>query len=76
MPPEPLEYEGPGAIAEFFRVVPATLGFERFRFTPTRANGQPALLYERGIVVLELAGDRIAAITRFRRERDSAWSAA
>ena len=76
MPPEPLEYEGPAAIAEFFRIVPATLGFDRFKFTPTRANGQPALLYERGLVVLELAGDRIAAITRFRREPDSAWSAA
>jgi RNA polymerase sigma-70 factor (TIGR02960 family) len=76
MPPEPLEYEGPAAIAEFFRIVPAALGFDRFRFTPTRANGQPALLYERGIVVLELAGDRIAGITRFRREQDSAWSAA
>jgi RNA polymerase sigma-70 factor (ECF subfamily) len=76
MPPEPLEYEGPEAIAEFFRIVPAALGFDRFRFTPTRANGQPALLYERGIVVLELAGERIAGITRFRRAPDSAWSAA
>jgi RNA polymerase sigma-70 factor (TIGR02960 family) len=76
MPPEPLEYEGPAAIAEFFRIVPAALGFDRFRFTPTRANGQPALLYERGIVVLELAGERIAGITRFRREPESAWSAA
>jgi RNA polymerase sigma-70 factor (TIGR02960 family) len=76
MPPEPLEYEGLEAIAEFFRIVPAALGFDRFRFTPTRANGQPALLYERGIVVLELAGERIAGITRFRRAPDSAWSAA
>jgi RNA polymerase sigma-70 factor (ECF subfamily) len=76
MPPEPLEYEGPAAIAEFFRIVPAALGFDRFRFTPTRANGQPALLYERGIVVLELAGDRIAGITRFRREPESAWNVA
>jgi RNA polymerase sigma-70 factor (ECF subfamily) len=76
MPPEPLEYEGPAAIAEFFNTVSAAIGYDRFRFTPTRANGQPALLYERGLVVLELAGDRIAAITRFRREPDSAWIAA
>jgi RNA polymerase sigma-70 factor (TIGR02960 family) len=76
MPPQPLEYEGPAAIAEFFRVVPAALGFDRFRFTPTRANGQPALLYERGIVVLTLAGDRIAGITRFPREPASAWPGA
>jgi RNA polymerase sigma-70 factor (ECF subfamily) len=76
MPPEPLEYEGRDAIAEFFTVVPASLGFERFRFTATRANGQPALLYERGIVVLTLAGDRVAGITRFRREPASAWPGA
>jgi RNA polymerase sigma-70 factor (ECF subfamily) len=75
MPPEPLEYEGPAAIAEFFNTVSAAIGFDRFRFTPMRVNGQPALLYERGIVVLELAGEKIAAITRFRREPDSAWLA-
>ena len=76
MPPEPLEYEGREAVAEFFRVVPATLGFDSFRFTPVRANGQPALLYERGIVVLTLAGDRVAGITRFPLERASAWPGA
>jgi hypothetical protein len=56
--------------------VPAALGFESFRFATARANGQPALLYDRGLIVLELAGERIAAITRFPLERDSAWSAA
>jgi RNA polymerase sigma-70 factor, ECF subfamily len=76
MPPQPLEYEGRDAIVEFFRIVPAALGFESFRFTPTRANGQPALLYERGIIVLELAGERIAGITRFPLERESAFHAA
>jgi RNA polymerase sigma-70 factor (TIGR02960 family) len=76
MPPQPLEYEGREAIAEFFRIVPAALGFESFRFTPSRANGQPALLYDRGIIVLELAGDRIAAITRFPLGRESAFRAA
>ena len=65
MPPQPLEYEGREAIGEFFRIVPAALGFDSFRFTPTRANGQPALLYERGIIVLTLEGDKIAGITRF-----------
>ena len=72
MPPQPLEYEGREAIAEFFRIVPAALGFDSFRFTPTRANGQPALLYERGIIVLTLEGDKIAGITRFPLERVSA----
>jgi RNA polymerase sigma-70 factor (ECF subfamily) len=76
MPPQPLEYEGREAIAEFFRIVPAALGFDRFRFTATRANGQPALLYERGIIVLELAGERISGITRFPLEPESAFRAA
>jgi RNA polymerase sigma-70 factor, ECF subfamily len=76
MPPQPLEYEGREAIAEFFRIVPAALGFDSFRFAPSRANGQPALLYDRGIIVLELAGERIAAITRFPLGRESAFRAA
>jgi RNA polymerase sigma-70 factor (TIGR02960 family) len=76
MPPQPLEYQGREAIAEFFRIVPAALGFDNFRFTPARANGQPALLYDRGIIVLELAGERIAAITRFPLGRESAFRAA
>jgi RNA polymerase sigma-70 factor, ECF subfamily len=76
MPPQPLEYEGRDAIVEFFRIVPAALGFESFRFTPARANGQPALLYDRGIIVLELAGERIAGIIRFPLERASAFRAA
>jgi RNA polymerase sigma-70 factor (ECF subfamily) len=76
MPPQTLEYIGRQAITAFFRVVPAALGFDSFRFSPTRANGQPALLYERGVIVLTLEGDRIAGITRFPLGRRSAFRAA
>jgi RNA polymerase sigma-70 factor (ECF subfamily) len=76
MPPEPLEYEGPGAILEFLSTVPAGGALERFRLVPTRANGQPAFgCYLRdprtpighayGLMVLTLSGDHIAAITGF-----------
>ena len=76
MPPVPLEYQGPAAIGEFLRIVPAGGELQRFRFVATRANGQPAFgLYLRdrhcpiahgiGILVLTLAGDRISAITVF-----------
>lgn len=76
MPPEPLEYEGPEAIGEFLSTVPAGGALERFRLVPTRANGQPAfgcylrdlhapLVHAYGLMVLTLAGDRVAAITGF-----------
>src|SRR3954452_2517385 len=42
MPPAPLEYQGPAAIGDFLSKVPAKGRLERFRFVPTRANGQPA----------------------------------
>lgn len=42
MPPTPLEYEGPAAIARFVSTVPDGGQLERFRLIPTRANGQPA----------------------------------
>jgi len=56
--------------------VPARGELQRFRLVPTRANGQPAYgLYLRdghcpiaralGILVLTLAGERVAAITAF-----------
>jgi RNA polymerase sigma-70 factor (ECF subfamily) len=76
MPPQTLEYIGREAITAFFRIVPAALGFDSFRFSPTRANGQPALLYERGVIVLTLEGDRIAGITRFPLGRRSEFRAA
>ena len=42
MPPTPLEYLGPAAIAGFLSTVPAGGRLDRFRLVPTRANGQPA----------------------------------
>jgi RNA polymerase sigma-70 factor (ECF subfamily) len=76
MPPEPLEYEGPDAIARFLSTVPAGGRLDLFRLSPTRANGQPAfgcylrdahapIAHAYGLMVLTLAGDRIAAITGF-----------
>ena len=71
MPPEPLEYQGPAAIAEFYQSR-AWWGTRAVRIVPTRANGQPAFAYyvadapiAHGLAVLTLAGDKISAITRF-----------
>lgn len=75
MPPEPLEYQGPAAIAEFY-LTRSWWGVRTARLVPTRANGQPAFGYylrdpvspiahANGLVVLTLVGDRISAITRF-----------
>src|SRR5580692_8643128 len=75
MPPEPLEYQGHAAIAEFFRTRPFW-GARAPRLVPTRASNQPAFCYYRtephapvayahSLVVLTLAGDKICAITRF-----------
>jgi RNA polymerase sigma-70 factor (ECF subfamily) len=76
MPPEPLEYNGRPAIGEFLRSRPLWRAGERLRMVPARANGQPAFAYYLpdsqadvfrigGIFVLTLAGEEIAAITRF-----------
>ena len=77
MPPEPLEYQGRPAIGEFMRTRPLWRdGGGRLRMVPTRANGQPAFAYYMGdpqadlwriggLFVLDLAGEEIAAITRF-----------
>jgi RNA polymerase sigma-70 factor (ECF subfamily) len=76
MPPEPLEYEGPAAIAGFLSTVPAGGRLDRVRLVPTRANGQPAfgcylrdahapIAHAYGLMVLTLDGDRITAITGF-----------
>jgi RNA polymerase sigma-70 factor (TIGR02960 family) len=77
MPPEPFEYQGREAIADFLHHagLPGRDGREA-RFIPVRANGQPAFAhYVRGpgqtaghlsgIFVLTLAGAQIAALTRF-----------
>jgi RNA polymerase sigma-70 factor (TIGR02960 family) len=75
MPPEPLEYQGRAAIAEFY-LTRAWWGIEEIRLVPVRASGQPAFGYyakdlaspighARGLIVLTLEGDLISAITRF-----------
>ena len=75
MPPEPLEYQGHAAIAEFY-LTRSWWGVQAARLVPTRANGQPAFGYylrdpvspiahAHGLIVLTLEGDRISAITRF-----------
>jgi RNA polymerase sigma-70 factor (ECF subfamily) len=75
MPPEPLEYQGHAAIAEFY-LSRTWWGAQPIRMVPTRANGQPAFGYylqdphapvdrANGLIVLTLAGDKICAITRF-----------
>ena len=76
MPPEPLEYQGPVAIARFLSTVPAGGRLDLFRLVPTRANGQPAfgcylrdphtpIAHAYGLMVLTLRGGRVAAITGF-----------
>jgi RNA polymerase sigma-70 factor, ECF subfamily len=75
MPPQPLEYQGHEAIAEFLRYR-AELRGAALRVVPTRANGQPALACylpdeqagiarPYGLIVLTLERDAIAAITWF-----------
>ena len=75
MPPEPLEYQGHAAIAEFY-LTRTWWGTHPIRLVPTRANGQPAFGYylqdphapvehANGLIVLTLAADKICAITRF-----------
>ena len=76
MPPSWLEYEGPVAVGSFLRASRSYRAGQRFHLVPTRANTQPAfalyvedrdapVAHATGLVVLTLAGDRIAAITRF-----------
>ncbi len=77
MPPEPLEYQGPVAIAEFLRNRGHSRGGLAWRLVPTRANGQPAFGHYLldphaavarcdGVIVLTLEGERISGLTRFR----------
>jgi RNA polymerase sigma-70 factor (ECF subfamily) len=76
MPPVPLQYQGPAAIARFLSTVPAGGALERFRLVATRANAQPAfgfylkdprspIAHASGLIVLTLEGDRVSAITAF-----------
>jgi RNA polymerase sigma-70 factor (TIGR02960 family) len=73
MPPEPIEFRGPQAIAGYLW---AHLGGQELKLVPTRANNQPALaLYlpdpcapiwrASSLVVLTLRGNRVCLITRF-----------
>ena len=74
MPPMPLEYLGRDVVANFCAATLFAAG-RRFDLVPTRANGQPAFgAYFRGpggvrpgtgLIVIALAGDRVAAMTRF-----------
>jgi RNA polymerase sigma-70 factor (TIGR02960 family) len=77
MPPEPLEYMGPDAVAEFLRNRHVARGDLRMHLVPTRANGQPAFghyIEDRhapvfrlsGIIVLTVADSGISGLTRFR----------
>jgi RNA polymerase sigma-70 factor, ECF subfamily len=75
MPPESMRLSGIEAIGAFFRTVPAGGALERIRLAPTQANGQPAVaayiesdegFFEAyGVMVLALAGERVAGITGF-----------
>jgi RNA polymerase sigma-70 factor (ECF subfamily) len=75
MPPLPLEYRGRGPAARFLHIA-SVHGQRRYRLVHTRANGQPAFgLYARdpgqslyralGLLVVTLAGNRVAGLTRF-----------
>jgi RNA polymerase sigma-70 factor, ECF subfamily len=74
MPPQP-SVRGAAAVAEFFRETAARGDLSRMRLTPTRANGHPAVVAQRrtadgglephGVLVLEVAGDRIVGIDAF-----------
>lgn len=76
MPPEPVEYQGRTAIAEFYTSL-GWWGAQVAKLVATRANYQPAfgyylrdhatpIAYLHGLFVLTLEGDQIARITRFR----------
>jgi RNA polymerase sigma-70 factor (ECF subfamily) len=75
MPPYPYEYQGAAAIGQFLRDRAAYRGGP-LRIVPTRANGQPAfgcyfpcphteIARPYGLLVLTLAGTKIAEITFF-----------
>ena len=74
MPPEPVEFRGATAVAEF--LWSRGLVGQGVRFVPTRANNQPAFGYylpdptaplwrAGGLLVVALSNDGISAITRF-----------
>jgi RNA polymerase sigma-70 factor (ECF subfamily) len=75
MPPVPLEYQGRDLAKQFFETIAFRHG-RRYRLVPTRANGQPAfgvylrdpltaVAHANGLFVINLAGEKVSAITRF-----------
>jgi RNA polymerase sigma-70 factor (TIGR02960 family) len=76
MPPAPHEYHGPEAIGAFLAAVCEGHSGQSSRLIPTRSNGEPAfgtyyigpssgLAQHSGLLVLSLAGGRIAGLTWF-----------
>lgn len=75
MPPQPECHQGHKAVGAFLRDR-RRQRFGEWRLLETRANGQPAFAYylpdenagwrRAGLFVLEVRGDRIASVTRFR----------
>ena len=74
MPPEPLEFRGPLAIAGFLAELP--FWGQELKLVPTRANDQPAFVYylpdpcapiwrAGSLIVLTLRGGQVSALTRF-----------
>jgi RNA polymerase sigma-70 factor (ECF subfamily) len=74
MPPEPMEYHGPLAIAGFLRQLP--FWATEIKIVPIRANNQAAIAYyvadpvapvwrSGSILVMSLRGDRVSGLTRF-----------
>lgn len=79
MPPDQGRVEGAEAIGHFFATEPAGGRLDRITLVPVRANGQPALACYAdeegegehrayGVMVLALAGERVAGITGFPRD--------
>jgi RNA polymerase sigma-70 factor (TIGR02960 family) len=73
MPPEPVEFRGPLAVAGYLQ---EHLRGEELRLVPTRANNQPAFVVYHAdpcapiwrassLVVLTLRGNRVSMLTRF-----------
>jgi RNA polymerase sigma-70 factor (TIGR02960 family) len=74
MPPEPVEFQGAGAVAGFLRELP--FWGQELKIILTRANNQPAFVYyvpdpcapiwrAGSIMVLTMQGNRISGLTRF-----------
>jgi RNA polymerase sigma-70 factor (TIGR02960 family) len=84
MPPWPLGFRGRAAGTHLLAVITFRGGTRRYRLVPTRANGQPAFgcyviddhepaAHPDGMLVLTLAGDRIAGATRFLDNSVLSW---